>query len=307
MKNRALIFLLIPVLIAGCMNETAGETPAAGEGPATESLPGPSPTSFQPPSPDAEPTLTPTPVPLALIVNGVPVPLDEFNLTLQRFHLGIPEAPSDEARTRVIADYVEQILLEQAAYDAGFTLSEEDWLSRYAALITDSGGEAAFTAWLESNLYPRNIFEQDYRRSIAAAWMRDRIFAEVPVSAEQVRARQVRTTSRTEAENVLEQLGSGTSFEIMVLIYDPEGLGDLGWFPRGYLFQPAIEEAAFGLSVGDYSGVIETAVGFHIVQTTDYAADRLLDPDALWALKLAALDRWLADRQAQSTVEVFVP
>lgn len=310
MKNRSLFFLFAAftaLVLAGCSSGTGGETPVAGETPATEPAPGPTPTSFQPPSPDAEPTLTPTSVPLALTVNGVSITLDEFNLALQRFHLGIPDAPSEEAFARVLADYTDQILLEQAAYEAGFALSDEDWQARYASLIADAGGEEAFTAWLETNLYPRSIFEQDLRRSIAAAWMRDSIYAEVPTSAEQVRARHVRTMTRTEAENVLEQLNSGTSFDIMVLIYDPEGLGDLGWFPKGYLFQPAIEQAAFGLSVGDYSAVIETTVGFHIVQTTDYSADRPLDPDAYWTLQQAALDQWLAERQAQGAIDVFVP
>lgn len=306
-KSALIVFVLLLAVLSACSGDSSGEAPPAGDASATAPVPGPSPTSFQPPSPDAEPTLTPTPVPLALTVNGDSITLDEFNLALQRFHLGIPDAPSEEARARVLADYVDQILLSQAAAESGFSLTEEDFQARYAALIEDAGGEAGFNAWLEANLYPRPIFEQDLRRSFAAAWMRDRIFAEVPASAEQVRARQVRTTSRTEAENVLEQLSSGTSFDIMVLIYDPEGLGDLGWFPRGYLFELAIEEAAFGLSVGDYSGVIESSVGFHIVQTTDRAADRPLDPDALWTLQLAALDRWLADRQAQSDVSVFVP
>ncbi len=310
-KIRAQILLpamLAWQVIAGCSATVdGGGTPVETGATATSPVADPSPTSFHPPSPDASPTFTPTPVPLALTVKGIPVTLDAFNLALQRFHAGIPDAPTEEAIERVLADYIDQILLEQAAYDAGFTLTDSDWQARYEALIADAGGEEAFTSWLETNLYPRDLFEQDLRRSFAAAWMRDRIFAEVPTTAEQVRARQVRVNSRGEADNILDQLNSGTTFDIMVLIYDPEGLGDLGWFPRGFLFQPAIEETAFGLSVGDYSGVIETEVGFHIVQTTDYAGDRPLDPDALWTLQLAALDRWLENERAENVIEIFVP
>ena len=40
--------------------------------------------------------------------------------------------------------------------------------------------------------------------------------------------------------------------------YDPVAEGELGWFPRGYLFDKELEDAAFGLQAGEYSQVIET-------------------------------------------------
>ena len=301
----ALLPVIVTVLLAGCQGGS-GPTPAASQESIGETEAA-TPTSFHPVTPDASPTVTPTPVPLALTVNGESVTLDEYNLALQRFHLGVPEAPTEEARQRVLDDAIDQILLAQGAVEAGFVLSEEDWQARYAGLVADAGGEEAFAVWLEVNLYSREQFELDLLRSIAAAWMRDQIFAGVSLSAEQVRARHVRLNTRGEADDVLAQINGGTEFDLMIAFYDPEGLGDLGWFPRGVLFEPAIEEAAFALSVGDHSGVIETSVGFHIVEVTDYAADRPLDPDALWALKLAALADWIENRRAASNIEILVP
>ena len=299
--------LAVVFLLGGCNLQLPDGTPGPGEAPPSETPePGPSATSFQPPSPDAEPTFTPTTVPVALTVNGEPVTLDNYNLALQRLHLGVPELSNEAAASRVQGDFIDQILLAQAAIEAGFTLSEIEFQARLATLAADAGGEDALNAWLEANLYTPEDFEKDLRRTIAAAWMRDRIYETVPESAEQVRARQIRVTTRAEADSVLQQIQTGTGFDLMIAFYDPDGLGDLGWFPRGFLFQPEIEEAAFGLSVGDYSGVIETAVGYHIIEVTGHAEDRPLDPEARRVLQAAALEEWLAERRAESEILSFI-
>ncbi|MCB9778691.1 MAG: peptidyl-prolyl cis-trans isomerase [Alphaproteobacteria bacterium] len=43
--------------------------------------------------------------------------------------------------------------------------------------------------------------------------------------------------------------------------------GDLGNFGRGQMV-PEFETAAFGMGVGETSGVVETAFGYHLIQRT---------------------------------------
>ena len=82
---------------------------------------------------------------------------------------------------------------------------------------------------------------------------------------------------------------------------------DIGWFPRGYLTEPAIEEAAFNLQPGEVSPIIETRLGFHILKVTGRDPERMLEPEAYLALQAQALQRWLDDARAQSEIQVLIP
>ena len=111
-------------------------------------------------------------------------------------------------------------------------------------------------------------FRSALKRAAEAAWMRDKILAEVPSTAEQVHVQQILLYNQDKAQSFLTQLNGGADFDELALKADPLTRGDLGWVPRGYLLEPKIEEAAFALAVGEHSEVIATDVGFHIVQNS---------------------------------------
>jgi peptidyl-prolyl cis-trans isomerase C len=81
----------------------------------------------------------------------------------------------------------------------------------------------------------------------------------------------------------------------------------LGWFPKGYLPHPAIEEAAFDLQQGEYSQVIETSVGFHIIQVMERESDRPLSPEARLVWQERALQDWVAMQREESNVVILIP
>ena len=78
----------------------------------------------------------------------------------------------------------------------------------------------------------------------------------------------------------------------------------MGWFPRGYLSDPAVEAAAFALQPGEYSDVIQTQAGYDILFVADRQPDRPLSPDALLALQERAVQDWLAQKRNESTILV---
>jgi len=79
--------------------------------------------------------------------------------------------------------------------------------------------------------------------------------------------------------------------------------GDLGYIPRGVM-SPALDEVAFSLQVGEYSGVISCETGLHIIQVTEVDARRTVS-DAYWpAVQQRAFDDWLARRRAEATIVI---
>jgi len=78
----------------------------------------------------------------------------------------------------------------------------------------------------------------------------------------------IRNIKRAEAEDVLKKLKSGVPFEQLEVQHSSPGTGDMGYIEKGTIL-PAVDDVAFKLKVGEISDVIESPVGFHIIQVLD--------------------------------------
>jgi peptidyl-prolyl cis-trans isomerase C len=134
--------------------------------------------------------------------------------------------------------------------------------------------------------------------------MRDKIVAAVPGTAEQVHAQQILLYNEDAARKVADQLSAGAKFADLAVLYDPNTGGELGWFPRGYLLEPDLEEAAFSLEPGQYSDVIATSVGFHIILVVERDPQHVLSPDAYLVIQEKALEEWLEGKRAESAIVI---
>jgi peptidyl-prolyl cis-trans isomerase C len=290
-------------LIVGCLMAACG---------GIEASPSEIASPTDPPLPTATSTIpspTDTPVPLAVRVNGDVITLAEFEAEVSRYLSGISgDEPVDEqaARRYVLDDLISQVLLAQGARENGFTAEDDFVQDRIDKLTSDAGGEAVFESWLEENLYTHESFEIALARSIEAAWMRDQIIMQVPETADQVHARQILLHTPEEAAQILADLRTGTEFATLAVTYDPIAGGDLGWFPRGYLTDAQLEEAAFNLQPGEYTDVIQTAVGYHILQVIERVDGRLLEPEPLMVLQEEALRDWVEMRRNQAQIETLI-
>lgn len=261
------------------------------------------------PSPEA-PTLPPepptaTPPPSAAVVNGEYITIAEFQAELARFQSAQTELGntiSDEDANRIVLeDLIAQVLLSQAAMDANFNITESELQSRMDALAADIGGTEMLAAWISANGYDEASFRLALKRSIEAAWMRDKIIADVPATMEQIHLRQILTYNEANAQAALARLNNGEDFDEVAAVYDPVTRGELGWVPKGYLLDPTADETVFSLQAGETSGIIATEAGFHIFKAVE-RGEHSLSPDALLIMQELALKQWLAEQRAKSDV-----
>lgn len=301
------LLLLFTLLLTACDGDTP--SPTGISQPTTVSV-------VATDTPAIPPTVTPTPeptatlVPLAARVNGEALTLAEFEAELARYQASLQETGTNlatEAQQVVIDELINQLLLAQSARQQGFTVDDSTLQARIDSLTTQLGGGQALLDWMAGHGYTEADFRQALRRSVEAAWMRDQIASGVPSTAEQAHARQILLYNSDQADQVYNLLQSGNDFAALAAEYHPQTKGDLGWFPRGYLTQPALEEAAFSLEPGQYSPVIETPLGFHIIQLIEKDPQHALTPDARLALQLLAVQNWLQQRRSESTIEVLLP
>jgi peptidyl-prolyl cis-trans isomerase C len=295
-------FVLLAVLLGGCGAQTPEITTPA-ETPAV---------ATQLPAPVVEvPTQTPDVGPLAARINGEGLPLADYQAELQRY-LSAAEAAGqnineEQAAEMVLGELIDQTLLAQAAYANGFSMDEADLDGRITQLAEQVGGTEALAAWQAQNGYTAEDFRLSLRREAAAAWQRDQIAAGVPEAVEQVHARQILLLEVELADTLHNRLNSGAEFATLARDYDPVTGGELGWFPRGYLLQPAIEEAAFALQPGEYSEVVETDLGYHLVEVIERDPQRPLSADARRQLQRQALADWLEEQRSSAQIEILTP
>jgi len=94
---------------------------------------------------------------------------------------------------------------------------------------------------------------------------------------------------RNQAENVLDQIKKGASFEEMAATYGTDATkdvgGDLGWFGKGEMV-PQFEDAVFAMKKGQLSDqLVETEFGYHIIKVTDTKTERVKDETGKWVNK----------------------
>ncbi len=300
---KAVSWLLLVVLtFAACNTEVPTAAPSAEATTDIFASSSPASTEVQATQPP-----TSTAAPLAVVVNAESISLTEYQIELALFQAAKQADLTEEDKSRVMDNLIEQSLLAQAAQENGASLDEASLETRIQQLAEQIGGMAALEDWIHTQGYSPELFRQVLSRSLLAAQMRDQITNAVPKETEQILARQILVYTKEEADEIYALLKAGNDFGNLALQYNPITGGNLLWFPRGYLPDKNLEEAIFKLQPGEFTPVIETLAGFHIVQIQERAAERPLEADALQVLQTKAIQEWLEKSRTESQIQVLAP
>jgi parvulin-like peptidyl-prolyl isomerase len=258
---------------------------------------------------------TPTPEPLAASVNGEGILLEHFDLELIRFEYsktdsGIDLATLGAYQSELLDSMIDLLLLTQGAKANGFNVEQTEIDDRLNLMIESAEDKGEFELWMELNGYTQETLRTALAEEIEAAWMVAHLAGQVPDITEQVHARHILVASEAEADELRAGLQDGADFDTLARQYSidsstrPAG-GDLGWFPKGFLLWPDVETAAFSLQPGEISTVVQSEIGYHILEIIE-REDRLLAYSVRQALGERAVESWLSTERVSADIQTFI-
>lgn len=249
-------------------------------------------------------TITATMTPLAMKVNDFGYPLEDFKQDLLRFMMVFPEKNPQEAFDMLSSDLSEQLILQQAAINNGFVLSQEELEQRIATLVEEIGGNDMLNNWMSNNYYSQSSFRSTLEREMAIAYQKQIILETIPDEIEQTELYQILVYDESSAKQIGQALEEGTDFFWLAQQYHPATLGYIGWNPQGAMLPAEVEEIAFSMEVGTHSEIIQTDYGYHILYLNNKETHKL-SPENLLYLQEAALTSWMETEKQNAIIEIY--
>ncbi len=314
---KALFLMLLLILVSACATITpapAEGIPSATDEPIEAATATPFPATPEPTAP-AEP--------LAVIINGEPITLAEYERQVALYEADMmaagqgqdattPEgqAAVTQGRQWVLDLMVGQILTEQAAADQGIIITDDDVEAAIESLRQDVG-EQMLNDWLAQQGITLDEMHERLRSEMISTQMVNHIAdAAVPAVQEHVAARHILVATEAEARRILDQLQAGADFASLARTYSQDIStrdlgGDLGFFPKGVLTSQEVEAAAFVLQPGQLSDVVGSELGYHIVQVVE-RANQEISPENVHLLREQVAQTWLDELRTSAHIQVFV-
>jgi peptidyl-prolyl cis-trans isomerase C len=295
LKVILLAVLAITVLLAGCSEEETKEPMAdQAQGQAAQPLD------------QADRTV-------AVTVNGEDVTKGEIAAEVARLSRQFGGMNQQQAgqmqgalKQQAMDNLISRILLQQKIDEEGIEVTDEEIEARMAEIRSNVGSEEELNNRLAMMGMTVEILEREMGTGLAVeklvakyvpmtevtdtdvmAHYNDNLAqfkqpetvkaSHILIKSEADDSESMKTRALGEAEDVLAKLRNGEDFARLASEHSacPSGQkgGDLGFFQRGQMVKP-FEDAAFGLGVGEMSGLVETQFGYHIIKVTDHEPER---------------------------------
>jgi foldase protein PrsA len=201
------------------------------------------------------------------------------------------EKLESQAGMQVLQEMINAELVGQEAKKAGVEVTVERLDAEMVKIKENLGDqfdytlsmygmtEASLRTTLEQNLIAYDISTKDIvptEEEITKDYTDNKDYYLEPA---QVRASHILVATKEEAQAVLDELKKGADF---VALAQSKSIdtgtaaagGDLGYFGSGEMTE-VFEKAAFALSIGQLSGIVESEFGFHVILLTDKKAEKM--------------------------------
>lgn len=257
------------------------------------------------------------------VVNGVAIPLPEFQrqaFDTQSYHVeqgGIdPNTAEGQQkllffRRQVLRDMIDQELIEQAADELGISVSDADLETETDKLIEEVGGQAAFARKLAETQTSKDDWMAMERAAILGRKVLDKVTADLADTAEFVRARQIFCKDQAACQAALDRLMAGEDFAALAAELSEDSStkdqgGDLGWITRGSLLSQELEAVVFSQALGERSAVVQSELGYHVVEVLERDAARELSDEQLMPLREKRVLEWLDGRRKAAKIDIYI-
>jgi parvulin-like peptidyl-prolyl isomerase len=191
------------------------------------------------------------------------------------------------------------------------SISSGEVADEMQAMKDSAGDEANWQSFLAGNGYTSEAeLAGSLRLSLLTNRVRDSLTADLNGNVQQARARHILVRTEAEAQAALNRLNNGEPFETVAaqLSADEttrESGGDLGWFTRDELVVPELADAVFSSQPNQLQGPIITELGYHIVQTLEFA-ERPVEPERQAYIAQNRFENWLQGLYYSATIERFL-
>jgi len=252
-----------------------------------------------------------------------------------------------QVRQQVLSDMIEESLIDQAAKRLGINVTDGEVEGMIQDVMNTRGltpGELneriaqeglsmdTYRKQLRSHFYKMKILNREVKSKIVVtdeeigAYYREH--QDLYEGREAARIRQIllivtpgatgqeKEAQRAKAEDLLGRLRSGASFSELAMANSqgPAAAagGDLGFVEKGVML-PEVDRAAFSMGRGETSDVIETRVGFHIIQVLDRRGAGLKPVEEvreeirekIGGVKMETkFEEWLEDQRKKAHIDV---
>ncbi len=245
---------------------------------------------------------------LAARVNGVGIPLDDYNRQFAQAQAAVTQSPGFDPKSQagqdalkslkqqVLDQMIDDVVISMQADREGIKVTDDTLNAHIAQMIQDAGGVDKLNNYLTTHQMTLADLCSQVRNQLIGEAMLKRVTAALPTSADQVHARHILVPTAAEAQAILTQLQNGADFATLAKKYSKDEAtaangGDLGWFPRDVM-DPRFEAVAFQLKVGEISQVVQTQYGYHIIQVLGHET-RPLPPEVIQNKQQQAFLAWL--------------